>query len=189
MVMPFKSDVEKGPIRILCEEIGLRFHKRLETPEMLVAFVAVLVSEVDSMRRMSALLAERIGSEAPSGASDIVLTAATEMLGQKSITSLIEAAGVVHSLCHEHNPDDAYPTDHVINMLSGCASAIRFGLETPCRSRHAASAAEHIWSQRYGISLFDEATPRWERDWARAKFVEGVVSLVPLSQISPPERR
>lgn len=58
------------------------------------------------------------------------------------------------------------------------ASAIRFGLETPCRSRHAAHAAQHVWQQIYGISLFDSHTPGWQREWARSKMIAALTALV-----------
>lgn len=97
------------------------------------------------------------------------------MLGQTTVADLIDGAEKVHDLCHEWNPEETYPTDHLIDMLSGCASAIRFGLETPCRSRHAAGAAAHIWEQRYGIRLQDELSSAWRKDWSRTQFQRAVI--------------
>jgi hypothetical protein len=90
---------------------------------------------------------------------------------------MIASAALVHNLCHELNPEDAYPTNHTIDMLSSCASAIRFGLEKPCRSRHAADAAGHIWKQRYGLRLFDSFTPAWQKDWTRVQLQEAILRL------------
>lgn len=73
-------------------------------------------------------------------------------------------------------PDDG-PCDHLLDMLSSCASAIRFGLEKPCTSRYAAAAANHIWSHLYGVHLFDQFTDEWQKDWARAQLQAAITGL------------
>lgn len=178
----------KGPIQLLCNEIEFSFHPRMETPEMLVAFVSGLLDEIDEMRGIKAVLADRVGAEGPSGASGLVLGYARGMVAVSTVEGLVKAAAGVHDLCHEHNPEDAYPTDHLIDLVSSCASAIRFGLETPCRSRHAATAADHVWEQRYGIRLFDNITPHWRKDWTRRKLSEAIGSLLPASTMKLLER-
>lgn len=166
------ADIPKrpqGPVEILCKEIGYPFDKRLEKPDVLVAFVRVLVSHVAQMRALQEQIKDVTG-KAPSAGSAEVLARTLDMLAANDPETLIPKAAAVHELSDELNPDEAYPTDHLIDMLSSCASAIRFGLEVPCHSRHAAEAANHVWKRLYGVSLFDSFTPAWEKDWACAQF-------------------
>jgi hypothetical protein len=60
--------------------------------------------------------------------------------------------------------------DRPVEMLSACASAVRFGLEAPCRSRHAADAAQQVWTVKYGVTLSDDQSPGWGDQWARRLF-------------------
>ncbi len=91
--------------------------------------------------------------------------------------AMICRAAEAHAFIREVAPEDAYPCDHLIDMLSSCVSAIRFGLEKPCHSRHAAKAANHIWKHKYGVKLFDNFTPAWQKDWSRAMLQEAILSL------------
>lgn len=171
---------DKGPIRILCDEIGFAWDPRLERADLLVAFVRGLVAEVAEARDMAVQIASYTG-KSPSAASSEVLALADVMLASHGRSQLLASASYVHEACHRLNPDDAAPTDHIIDMLSSCASAIRFGLEKPCHSRHAASAAQHVWRQLYGISRFDSRTPAWENDWARSCLQNAIISLLPVA--------
>ncbi len=170
---------EEGPVEILCKEIDFHFDNELERVDLFVAFVSVLVAEISKMRNMQDQLADVTGV-APSDNSAEALRLAKKMLAEQEIDGLIEKAAALHDFSHTANPEDAYPTDHLIDMASSCASAIRFGLETPCHSRHAASAADHIWKRVYGIGLFDHISSRWRKDWARIKFQEAIISLTPI---------
>ena len=170
---------EKGPVEILCSEIGFRFDQRLERTDLFVSFVSVLVGHVAAMREMKSLLSENVGTEAPSDDSGEVLRQAEGMLTCETAGLMLDKAADIHSFIHEVAPDDAYPCDHLIDMLSSCVSAIRFGLEVPCRSRHAAGAASHIWKHVYGVTLFDSFTPKWKCEWARAQFQEAIFRCVP----------
>lgn len=170
---------EKGPVRILCDEIGFDFDPRLEREDVFVAFVRELVAAVEERREVQSRIAH-VTHRPPSEGSGEVLALANRMLSWPTTTAdRIAAAGVVHDAAHRLNPEGVYPTDHLIDMLSSCASAIRFGLEIPCRSRHAAGAANHVWKQRYGVSLFDSETPSWEREWARKRLLSAILSLLP----------
>lgn len=183
--MIYDPDRKKGPVEILCKEIGFRFDRSMERRDMFVAFVKILVGHVSDMRELQARISH-LTKKAPSDGSATVLAAAEKMLEAESPSDMIAAAKVVHDLSHELNPEDAYPTDHLIDMLSSCASAIRFGLELgPCQSRHAADAAQHIWKQKYGVSLFDSFTPNWENDWARAQLQDAILSLAIERQAAP----
>jgi len=137
----------------------------------------VLVSKVADMRRMQESLTKITGfiGKPPSDNSGIVLRRVEEMLAANP-TVIVSLCPDLHHLCNEMNPEDAYPTDHLIDMLSSCVSAIRFGLEKPCHSRHAASAAQHIWKHVYGVSLFDSFTPNWEKDWIRAQLQSALLA-------------
>lgn len=173
------AQLSKGPVRILCDEIGFPFDHRFERVDLFVSFVRELVAEIDHARMIAAHVA-KMGGKGPSEGSAEVLALARGMTDPvNTIADLRATAEAVHDLAHELNPDEAYPTDHLIDMLSSCASAIRFGLEEPCRSRHAASAADHVWKQIYGVSRFDEHTPEWRKSWARAKLISALVSLLP----------
>lgn len=170
--MAEKSHVERvmehrpGPVEILCKEIGARFEPDMETVAMLRAFVSVLIGQVDEMRHWQQATAH-LTQKAPTADAVEAISLARLMVGQSDPEKLIERAKAVHDFCHVANPDEAYPTDHLIDMISSCASAIRFGLEIPCHSRHAAAAAHHIWEKRYGMKLSDSISPSWGHDWAR----------------------
>ena len=174
--MLMEHEREKGPVELLCKEIDFRFEKAMERTEILVAFVEQLVSNIERHRHVQAAIASLTG-EAASEASGLVLARAVVMLRATKPSDLIQKAAAVHDIAQELNPEDAYPTDHIIDMLSSCASAIRFGLETPCHSRHAADAAQHVWRQRYGISLHDELSSAWCKDWTRTQLQRASLRL------------
>lgn len=165
----------KGPIRILCDEIGFAFDDKLETTEMLLAFVSVLAGHVDSMRYIKSYCV-KLGGEAVSDESAKVLEMVAAVLATNDFDSLKDKCADIHNYIHTVAPDDAYPCDHLIDMLSSCVSAVRFGIEKRCHSRHAADAAQHVWKQLYGISLFDSHTPAWEKEWARAQLQTAILS-------------
>lgn len=164
---------EEGPVEILCKEIDYRFDRRMETPAMLVAFVRVLVSKIATMRHMQERLTKLTGKAPSAGSADLLKRVEAMLACDPAV--MIPACVVLHNLCDELNPDEAYPTDHLIDMLSSCVSAVRFGLEMPCRSRHAASAAKHVWKHVYGVTLFDNFTPAWENEWVRAQLQDALL--------------
>lgn len=175
-LLPFER--EKGSVEILCREIGFRFSRAMESPAVLVAFVARLVEHIADKRQIQESLAEHIGGKRPSDGSRTVLEMVRHLLGEGgSPSSMIAGAAAIHAKVDELNPEDAYPTDHLIDMLSSCASVLRFGLETPCHSRHAAEAAGHIWKYVYDINLFDEHTTPWQHEWTRAVLQDAILSL------------
>jgi hypothetical protein len=139
--------------------------------------VSVLVGEVAQMRELQERIAPVLTGQSPSEDSAEVLRRVQAMLSNADRDAMIRDAAKVHNLIHEVAPDDMYPCDHLIDMLSSCTSAIRFGFEAPCHSRHAAEAANHIWKQKYGVRLFDSFTPAWQKDWARAQLREAILRL------------
>jgi hypothetical protein len=169
-------DREKGPIEILCKEIGFSFDKRIETADMLVAFVAELVGHIAQRHEIAKRIADMCATK-PSELADEGLRLARHMLEAKDRETLVQRAAELHEYSHRVNPDEG-PCDHYIDMLSSCASAIRFGLEVPCRSRHAAAAAGHVWDKTYGIQQFDEFTSNWKNDWARAQLEQAIIGRI-----------
>lgn len=173
----FKTDRERGPVEILCEEIGFQYSKDLERTDLFVAFVRVLVGHVERQRWLAEQIAPfSTNKNGPSPESAEALRLVREMLASNDPDSLIEKAAACHNYIHTVAPDDMYPCDHIIDQLSSCVSAIRFGLEKPCRSRHAAEAASHVWKCTYGITLFDEHSGAWEDEWACHQMQRAILS-------------
>lgn len=162
---------DEGPVEILCDEIGVSFQARMESTPVLVAFVAALVGEVDFMIQHKKNLAPFTGEEVPTEDTYAALECVKSILPLTDREELIKAAGKAHDTVRV--PDEG-PCNHHIDMLSLCTSAIRFGLEQPCWSRHAAEAAHHVWKHRYGITLFDGHSNGWGKQWAKAKFLDAL---------------
>lgn len=171
-------DRQKGPVEILCKEIGFHFERSMERDDILISFVSVLVEWVAEGRETQERIAH-LTKAPPSSDSAEVLRDVRELLRLDNRESMLKRSAEIHNFIHEVAPEDAYPCDHLIDMLSSCVSAIRFGLEIPCHSRHAAAAASHVWKQRYGISLFDEYTSAWENDWARHQLQRAITNMIP----------
>jgi len=167
---------EKGPIEILCKEIDFRFDKRMESKEVFIAFVTVLVVQVARIRYMQHQLSG-VTNVKPSEKSKDILVRINDMLHEPDADVMVEKAAAIHNHLHSIGTEEEYPCDHLVDMLSSCVSAIRFGLEKPCKSRHAASAADHIWKHVYGISLFDSFTSNWRNDWSRAQLQEAILNM------------
>ena len=155
----------KGPIEILCDEIGYGFTSNQERPEVLVAFVKVLVGHIRDMRGWQTRIAP-LTKVPPSKASGDILERVEAVLCHTDLDVMTELAREAHR--HPIFRDDHH-SDHLSDMLGSCLSAIQFGLEQPCQSRHAAEAADHIWKIKYGVSLFDKFTNGWSKDWACAQ--------------------
>lgn len=166
---------QRGPVELLCNEVGFRFRPQMETVQMLAAFADVLLDVIDGMRSMEVAIS-RLTGKTPSLASGEALTLAKAMLRNTDRTKIIEDAASVHDFCSRNNPEEA---DRIIDMVSSCASIVRFGLEVPCHSRHAASAAELVWRTRYGVSLFDQYTGNWCKDWTCAMIEKALIQQIP----------
>jgi hypothetical protein len=166
----------KGPVEILCQEIGVKFKKKMESTSTLVSFVSVLVKEIEEMMVTEDQLSEFTGKEVSKKAIKS-LECIKNLLTIKDRGELIKGAAKAHIVAFVH--DDG-PCDHYVDMISSCISVIRFGLESPCRSRHAASAAKHVWKHRYSIKLFDNYSNSWGNQWSKAKLYEVVGYKQPL---------
>lgn len=171
--MKVDLDRKKGAVEILCEEIGFRFDRRMETVEVFTAFVRVLVSHIALMREMQEHLAKHLGADGPAEQSLELISHVMEMLHLKNREAMVTRAAEIHRLLLE-------PRDHLSDMLSSCVSAVRFGLDPDemgkAQSRHAASAAQHIWSRIY-TGRHDGFTGAWQKDWARAQLQEAILLM------------
>lgn len=170
-----------GPIEILCKEIGFRYRVGMETPAMLRAFVCQLVADIDQMRYFSRFMV-RHGGKPPSAEADETFNRIHLMLGQTEPEGMVRMAAEAHDYIRTVHSDEG-PCDHLIDMLSSCASAIRFAFEAPCHSRHAASAAKHIWRLRYGVTLEDSLTGAWSNDYAKDVLERAM--LLQIASINP----
>ncbi|MFA9204868.1 MAG: hypothetical protein ACEQSH_00270 [Bacteroidia bacterium] len=164
---------QRGAVEMLCAEIGEPFNMDLERPEMLLAFVRELVREISHMMELGAAISHVTGRNVSQDAT-AALAVAIEMVATQEVRQAIGRAVAIHNISHAAAEDVA---DRPLEMLSACASAVRFGLESPRCSRHAAAAAQQIWANKYGVSLFDRQTPNWERDWARGVFRDALAAV------------
>ena len=165
---------DKGVIQILCEEINATYTKEMESAGVLGAFVSVIVGEIDEMVAIDQHLTKFGGDVVSTEAVNALEAVKKLLIFSTDREQLIKRADKAHMLTYV--PDEG-PCDHYIDMLSSCVSAIRFGLEAPCRSRHAAEAANHVWRYRYGITLLDRHSNGWGKKWARSKFYEALGNL------------
>jgi len=147
-----------------------------ESVAIFVVFVSVLVGEIEVMIETEKMISHVTNKDVSDEAIK-ALECVKNLLSISDRDELINASAEAHNVTYV--PDEG-SCDHYIDMLSSCVSAIRFGLALPCRSRHAAEAADHVWKQRYGLTLFDKHSNKWGKQWARAKFYEalGVAALV-----------
>lgn len=122
------ADNEKGPIQILCDEIGFHFDRRIETTAILNAFVSVILSHVVDICSTQGIIHKKAGGKAPSQDSAEALRLTWNMLACKDDARLAKLCTEIHDLCHQINPDEG-PCDHLVDMVSSCVSAIRFGIE------------------------------------------------------------
>src|ERR1700676_1019563 len=110
---------EKGPVEILCKEIEWRgwFDPRMETDAVLVSFVGVLVGRVAEIRERQVSTAF-VSNKPPSADSVSALVKVGVLLTLGDREKMISYAAEVHNFIHEVAPDEAYPCDHLIDMLS-----------------------------------------------------------------------
>lgn len=170
----------RGSVETLCHEIEFPFTPGMENTRILIAFTKRLVLEVAQMRYQAEAIKGVLRREGPSVGSGELMDKVLDTLNGPDVSVMVDQCEGLHELARELNPEDAYPTDHLVDMLASCISAIRFGCE-PKRwgvgSCHAAAAGQHVWKQRYGVRLFDQHTQRWEKDWMRRLLTEALVSM------------
>lgn len=166
------SENENRPVKALCDEIEFDYTEDMERSEVFISFVKVLVDQIRDMREIQVRIV-RMTNKPPSELSLEVLKKVDEMLCFSDVDAMIvKAQKINNTLCFEHGE-----IDRLGEMLQGCVSAIQFGLKKPCRSRHAAHAADYVWKNRYGITCFDKFTSGWCHEWARAQMTEALSKL------------
>lgn len=165
-----------GAVEGLCKEIEFPFIKAYECPEVLVSFVAVLVAEIADRRAMEEKIAPVTGY-LPTNDS-LQFLGMVEVMLKSRIDLMIGLAAEIHDHHAMNGFEEAEPCDLLVELFSSCTSAIRFGLEDSCRSRHTAQAAQDVWKYKYGLRLFDLNTSKWEKDWARTIFVQALACLL-----------
>lgn len=169
------TEKQTGPVETLCKEIGYTFDKALERPEVLVAFARILFGHVNDMVAWRIAISRGFKEAGfDTGEAMPALKAVHEMLWSNDIDAIPDKCAKLHTEILSQ-PDDG-PCNHIIDMLSSVVSSVRFGLEIPRLSRHAASAAQHVWSHKYGVPLFDGCTSAWENDWARQQLQAAIIS-------------
>ncbi len=163
---------DKGPVEILCHEIAFDFNPELENMDILFLFVSVLVGHISDMRNIQVQIV-KMTNNPPSDASGIILDKVRDLLKVDNVPDAIDMAAAIHTEAHTANPDE-FNSDKLIDLLSSCVSAIRFGLELPCHSRHAASAAGDVFRKVYGIGRYDGFSAKWQKDWIHAQMHKAV---------------
>lgn len=164
-----------GAIEGLCNEIGFRFLSGMEHKSILLSFVSVLVDEIRDQVEML----ESLPFRAVSPQSKVLMDAVRFTLVYPTENNI--------NWCRE----EAYPTndenceDLICLQLDSCVSAIEFGLEDPCHSRHTAEAAFEIWKVKYTPRIQDRNTTKWAREWACDKMAEALLKLATTQSPDP----
>ena len=150
-----------GPVEILCNEIGAVFNQNMETIPVFLSFMTVLVAEIEEDEIIRAKILGKSVSEK-------IQQAFVDMDELLSATDHDQIMYLADQYCIHESPS---------HLLRQCAIAIKFGLELPCKSRHAADAAKHICRHRYKYSLHDIMINEFENRWVRDKFYDALGRL------------
>ena len=151
----------KGPVEILCDEIGAVFHPAMETIPVFLSFITVLVAEIENDEIMNAKIR---GSQ-------------VEEKVQQAFVDMDELLSATDYNQIMYLADQFYIHESPSHLLRQCAVAVKFGLERPCKSRHAADVAKQICRHMYGYNLHDIMINGFENQWARNKFYESLGRL------------
>ena len=154
-----------GLVELLCKEIGAVYCAEMESTETLIRFVAVLVDEIEEMLQIKRIT----GIDIPKEVDNYLLEVRSLLTGKFTEEEL-------HIVCKAVSEiPDTDQDGHFIDMFSSCVSVLLLGLDKSFQSRHAASAANFIFTAKYGITLFDEQSARWGTEWARDIFYKSLV--------------
>ena len=151
----------KGPVETLCDEIGAVFNSNMETIPVFMSFVARLVAEIEHDEIMNAKIRGN-------NVKEKVQQAFVDMDELLSATNYNQIMYLADQFCIHEAPK---------HLLQDCAVAIKFGLEVPCKSRHAADAAKRICRHLYGYNMHDTMINDFENKWARDKFYDSLGRL------------
>ena len=151
----------KGRVEILCDEIGAVFNPNMETIPVFLSFITVLVAEIEHDEIMKAKVR---GSQVEEKLQQAFIDM-SELLSTKDYYKIMYLA------------DQFYIHESPGHLLRQCAVAVKFGLERPCKSRHAADVAKQICRYLYGYSVHDIMISEFENQWARNKFYDSLGRL------------
>jgi hypothetical protein len=171
MAQSKEMSADRGPYQILCEEIGARYFDHINEEEALVSFVRVLVDVISHDMDIKEQI-EPMTGVTHSEISHTILVMTKDALQRDGSEAIIKKCSEIHNWIWSKLGDEH--CDHEVDMLNSCVSALRFGLEKPCKSRHAASASNHIWKKHYRVGLFDTFTSGWQKEWARAQLDKAI---------------
>lgn len=164
----------KGVVEILAAEVGVTFDPSMERPEVLYAYMRQLLGHFE--RHVSVL--DRLLRQPVNSAVSRFLERIYQLCdGHQSREDAIQEADIISDLITEADDDDGWPRDKSLEWLKGACCAIRFGLETPCHSRWPAEAGGHLFKMVYGFRLYDSNTGRWQKEWLRDRFNDGLRAL------------
>ena len=149
-----KPGFSKGPVEILCDEIGAVFNSNMETIPVFMSFITVLVAEIEHDEIMTAKIHG-------SNVADKLQQAFVDMDELLSATDREQILYLADQFCIHDSPN---------HLLRQCAVAIKFGLGVPCKSRHAADVAKSICRHLYGYKMHDTMIGDFENQWVRNKF-------------------
>ena len=151
----------KGPVEILCDEIGAVFNPNMETIPVFLSFITVLVAEIKDDEILNAKIrGSRVEEKLQRAFIDM-----DELL---SATEYNQIMYLADQFCIHEVPS---------HLLRQCAVAVKFGLEFPCKSRHAEDVAKQICRYLYGYSLHDAMINEFENKWVRDKFYDSLGRL------------
>ena len=151
----------KGPVEVLCDEIGAVFNSNMETIPVFLSFITVLVAEIEHEAIMNAKIHK-------SQVEEKLQQAFVDMDELLSATEYNQIMYLADQFCIHEAPS---------HLLRQCAVAVKFGLERPCKSRHAADAAKNICRHIYGYSMHDIMINEFENQWVRDKFYDSLGRL------------
>jgi hypothetical protein len=159
--MSLREEITEGPVEILCNEVGAVFNPNMETIPVFLSFITVLVAEIEHDEIMNAKIH---GSQV----AEQLQQAFVDMDELLSATDYNQIVYLADQFCIHEAPS---------HLLRQCAVAVKFGLERPCKSRHAAEAAKHICGHLYGYSMHDIMINEFENQWVRNKLYDSLGRL------------
>jgi len=133
----------------------------METIPVFLSFITVLVAEIENDEIMNAKIR---GSQ-------------VEEKVQQAFVDMDELLSATDYNQIMYLADQFWIHEAPSHLLRQCAGAVKFGLERPCKSRHAADTANNICRHLYGYSMHDTMIKEFENKWARNKFYESLGRL------------
>ena len=150
----------KGPVEILCDEVGAVFNSNMETIPVFLSFIKVLVADIEHDEIINAIIRG-------STVSEQIQQSFVDMYKLLSATDREQILYLA----------DQFLISASLKLLRQCAIAVKFGLETPCKSRRAADVAKSICRHLYEHTMHDTAINEFENEWVRNAFYDSLGML------------